>query len=237
VLSQQIVTVSNYNIEVYNNQAIVLGESEDAIPREITLEIPTRQGTPISWYDVFNEFPGKYVAGSSAIHLVQSNGSEVVGTIAISPLDPTILQINWDADTRPADTDLDSPGDRSSNGGRTLGTFDAIIDPQKIAPGHGMSNVVAGDRFLIVEDIGDPMNDDGPDAWKSSGGDDFYAKANDIIEWDGSQWVVIFEAAQETSTLIYQTNIYSGVQYVWNGVYWSKSFEGVYPLGKWRIVL
>ena len=100
-----------------------------------------------------------------------------------------------------------------------------------------MQNVVAGDRFLIVEDIGDINNEDGPDAWKSTGGVDFVAKANDIIEWDGTQWNVVFEAAQESHSNIYQTNIYSGVQYVWNGVYWAKAFEGVYNVGSWRIEL
>jgi hypothetical protein len=233
LLAQDIVTVTEYNIEVYNNQAIVLGKSESAIPREPTLEVPVRQGSPISWEEVFSYYPRKYVAGSSIIYLVQPNGSEIVGTVAISPLDPTILQINWDSDTRSPDNDLPSPGDRSSNGGRSLGTFDAIIDPQKVYPEHGMTALVSGDRFLIVEDIIDTsQNAVNMQAW---GG--FLAKANDIIEWDGTQWNIIFEAAQESSTLLYQTNIYSGVQYTWNGVYWSKSFEGVYSAGKWRIEL
>ncbi len=233
LLSQDIVTITEYNIEVYNNQAVVLGKSESTIPREVTLEIPIRQGTPISWEEMFSAYPGKYVAGSSTLFLTQPNGSEIVGTIAISPLDPTVLQINWDQDTRSPDNDLPSPGDRSSNGGRTLGTFDAIIDPQKVYPEHGMTALVSGDRFLIVEDIIDTsQNVPTSQAW---GG--FLAKANDIIEWDGTQWNVIFEAAQEADTLLYQTNIYSGVQYMWNGVYWSKAFEGVYSAGKWRIEL
>jgi hypothetical protein len=233
LLAQDIVTITEYNIEVYNNQAIVLGKSESTIPREPTLDIPVRQGSPISWEEVFSYYPAKYVAGSSTLYLVQPNGSEIVGTVAISPLDPTVLQINWDVDTRSPDNDLPSPGDRSANGGRSLGTFDAIIDPQKVYPDHGMTALVSGDRFLIVEDIIDTsQNNINVQAW---GG--FLAKANDIIEWDGTQWHVIFEAAQESSTLIYQTNIYSGVQYTWNGVYWSKSFEGVYSAGKWRIEL
>jgi len=239
ILSQDIVTVTDYNIEVYNNQAIVLGPTEDAIPREITLDVPIRQGSPIGWDQVFNQYPGKYTAGSSTLFLKQPNGSEVIGTIAINPLDPTILTVTWDSDTRTTN-DLLEPYDHNTKNranNMSAGTFDAIIDPQKVYPGHGMQNVNAGDRFLIVEDIGDVNNVDGPDAWKSTGGVDFIAKANDIIEWDGNQWNVIFEAAQESNTHIYQTNIYSGVQYVWNGVYWAKSFEGVYKAGSWRIVL
>jgi hypothetical protein len=239
ILANVVTTITDYNIEVYNNQAIVLGKNEDAIPREITLDIPTRQGTAIPWEELFEEYPGKYKAGSSTLYLQQPNGTFVVGTFAINPLDPTKISITWDNDTRTTN-DLLQPYDANTKtraNNMSAGTFDAIIDPQKVYPGHGMQNVVAGDRFLIVEDIGDPINQDGPDAWKSTSNVDFIAKANDIIEWDGNQWNVIFEAAQESNSNIHQTNIYSGVQYVWNGVYWAKSFEGVYNKGSWRIEL
>jgi len=178
--------------------------------------------------------------------LTQSNGTEIVGTVAISPLDPTILTVSWDSDTLNTNTGIDSNGNldtdpdydaAGSNRPNSPGTFDAIIDPQKVYPGHGMQNVTVGDRFLIVEDIGHVDNQDGPDAWKSSGGADFVARANDIIEWTGTQWNVIFNSSQESDTLIYQTNIYTGVQYVWNGVYWTKSFEGEYRAGSWRLEL
>jgi len=97
--------------------------------------------------------------------------------------------------------------------------------------------LAAGARFLIVENIGDIDNEDGPDAWKSTGGVDFVAKENDIIQWSGTQWQVIFEAAQSEDILVYQTNIYTGVQYKWDGVSWTKSFEGEYEEGSWRLRL
>jgi len=128
-------------------------------------------------------------------------------------------------------------GDMGFNQATARGKFDAIIDPQKVYPGHGMQDVNAGDRFLIIEDIGSEINDDGPDAWKSTLGADFIARANDIIEWSGTAWNVIFDSAQEPDTMIWQTNIYTGVQYVWNGVFWAKSFEGEYKAGAWRLDL
>lgn len=81
------------------------------------------------------------------------------------------------------------------------------------------------------------VNEDGPDAWKNTDNTDFIAEANDIIEWDGSKWNVIFSAEENKDTLIYLTNLYTGTQYKWNGVYWSKSFEGEYKKGDWRIGL
>lgn len=246
LLTKDTTTVSDYNIQVYNGQAILLGPHENVLSGSVTLEIPIRQGTPINWTDVFNEYPGEYRAGSSTLFLTQPNGTEVIGTIAINPLDETILTVSWDQDTLNTNTGIDSQGrfdtDPDYGAGDNYreaspGTFDAIIDPTKVYPGQGMKDVEAGDRFLIVEDIGDIINTDGADGWKSNSGADLIAKANDIIEWTGDEWTIIFNAAQETDTLIYQTNIYSGVQYVWNGVMWAKSFEGEYRKGQWRIEL
>jgi len=253
VLSKDIVTVTDYNIQVYNGQIELLGPTESSIPREPNFEVAIRQGQPLDWNMVFSLYPGKFVAGSSMVYLTQPNGSEVIGTVAVNPTDVTLLAVNWDTDTYPQDDDIVTTGDRSSSGGRSNGSFDAIIDPHTVYPGHGMQNVVAGDRFLIIEDIGSDVNfknndytgntgtatNNGPDGWKNANGTDFVAKINDIIEWQGDHWQVIFEAAQETDTHIYQSNIYNGnkVQYVWNGVQWAKSFEGQYKAGLWRIEL
>ncbi len=236
LLTREVVTITDYNVQVYNGQAILLNKSESSIPREPTLDIPVRQGAPLEWQSVFDKYPGKYVAGSSSIYLTQPNGTEVIGTIAISPLDPTILQISWDIDTLNTNTGIDSDGNLDTDQGygtnnlrsASPGTVDAIINPQTYNP----NSPVSGTRYLIVEDIGNEVNDQPAVAWG-----DLVAVANDIIEFDGTAWYVIFNSAQESDTLIYQTNIYTGVQYVWNGVYWAKSFEGEYRAGEWRLEL
>ena len=81
------------------------------------------------------------------------------------------------------------------------------------------------------------VNEDGPDAWKNTNGDDFIANTNDIIEWDGSKWRVVFNAEATKDTIVYLTNIYTNVQYKWNGIQWRKSFEGEYMRGRWRLEL
>ena len=81
------------------------------------------------------------------------------------------------------------------------------------------------------------VNEDGPDAWKNSDGTDFIAEENDIIEWDGSSWKVVFDAGSHSDQILYLTNIFTGTQYLWNGVGWAKSFEGVYRQGEWRLEL
>jgi hypothetical protein len=250
LLAREVVTITDYNLQVYNGQAILLASAESVVPREPTLDIPARQGTPIEWQSVFDNYPGKYIAGSSTMYLTQSNGTEVVGTVAISPLDPTVLTVSWDADTKPSDYLLNSDGVfyefdhasyESGNNYRSSspGTFDAIIDPTQVGPNDTKlftkyGALTAGRRYLIVEDIGAEANTTPSQAWGA-----IVAKANDIIEWDGSQWNVIFDAAyaQDQSWVVWQTNIYTGVQYVWNGVHWAKSFEGEYRAGEWRLEL
>ena len=92
-------------------------------------------------------------------------------------------------------------------------------------------------RYLIIEDIGNSSNTDGADAWKGNDDSDLIAYANDIIEWHDNKWNVVFDSAHKQDIIIYQTNIYTGIQYMWNGVSWIKSFEGEYLQGQWRIEL
>lgn len=236
LVSTVVTTSIPYNILVYGNQARLLGPNEPVRPHEPTLDITLKLGPDINWQELFSQQPGKYTAGSSRLYLTQSNGSQVVGTFAINPMDESILQINWNLDSLTTNTSI---GNYRPN---SPGTFDAIVNPQTYNPkrpaGEDTDQTIAvGTRFLLVEDIGDVENVDGATAWKSTADEDLVAQANDIIEWTGSAWSIIFNSSQETDVLVWQTNIYTGVQYLWNGVSWVKSFEGEYSSDKWKIVL
>jgi hypothetical protein len=245
MLARVNVTVSDYGLQVYNGQAILLGASESVVPREPTLDIPVRQGTPIDWNLIFNKYPGKFFPGSSRLYLMQLNGSEIVGTISLNPTDSTLLMINWDADTLTTNTGIDSAGNfdyevgysapayRNGQAGSqgSPGTFDAIINPLTYNPG----TIVAGRRYLIIEDIGDAQTL--ADGYQSQVWGDLIAHANDIIEYNGTAWRIIFDSTQDYSSTFAQTNIYTGVQYTWNNVSWIKSFEGEYQAGTWRLEL
>jgi hypothetical protein len=234
-------TTQNNRIEVYANNVILLNHGENVYPTEPTLDAePVRRGTPLSWLTFLASNPGKYVAGASMLYLTQPNGTYVVGTFAINALDETILTIEWNTDTLTGNTGIDSagklegyPGYNPSAGYRpnSPGTFDAIINPHTFNPiASGIP--AAGTRYLIIEDIGAPGVENNTLAWGA-----LIAVANDIIEWSGTEWNVILNANQETTTMIWQTNIYTGVQYLWDGVQWKKSFEGEYAPALWKIVL
>jgi hypothetical protein len=136
------------------------------------------------------------------------------------------MVLNIDSDTIPGNTII-----------LGRGTVDAVIDPEKFNP----DNIVLGTRYLILEDInisdqfGQPGYD-GPDAWKNTDLTDFQAHANDIIEWDGSSWSIVFDSAAVTA-VTYITNSYTGTQYKWSENSWSKSYEGIYEAKLWRLIL
>ena len=142
------------------------------------------------------------------------------------------LIVNWDPDTIPTNTLF--------NGVSTRGTVDYIIDPATFNP---TAIKITGLRLLILSDIGAVGQVDGADAWKSTGGADLVAQINDIIEWNGTQWNILFDASansnSEDSTVSFKfvTNLNTGVQYKWNGATWLLSFEGEYRKGTWNLSL
>lgn len=181
----------------------------------------------ISWRDVIESQPGVYLADISKIYLNNKDSQAVViGTITINPLDDTILSINWDADSFPQDSIISGPtGDRT--------TIDYIIDPSRFNPS---TIKTVGVRLLLLEDVGNPNATEGATAWKNLDGSNFIASANDIVEWDGSKWNIIFDSSDITS-VTYVTNLRTGVQYRYSDNSWLLSIDGEYSVGTWRIQL
>ena len=176
-------------------------------------------------------YPGTYQAGISRITLVRTfeNDLEITGTVTVNPLDEAEMIVDWDPDTYPDDSVISGPA-RNSN---AFTSIDYIIDPTRTNP---IDLKTPGVRFLILDDIGSADNTDGPDAWKNTNSSDFVASANDIIEWGGAAWVIVFDAG-ETADITYTTNLNTGTQYRWNGSDWLRSIDGLYPVGTWRINL
>ena len=238
LLATETTTITGYTIQVYKCQARLYDCTDGYVPLEPTLDIPVSTGSAVDWSELFQRYPGQYTAGSSQIYLQQPSGNFVIGTIAVNSLDTKLLQINYNPDTYPSNTGIDSQGYLStdvthynaavSRRPNSPGTFDAIINPQTYVP----TGITAGKRYLIIEDIGSSINDSPSTVWGP-----LVAYANDIIEYTGTAWHVIFNSNQEHDTMIWQTNIYTGVQYLWNGVSWVKSFEGEYTAAQWKIIL
>ena len=219
---------TNVATVTYENQGIYVEGNN------IKLIYKGKVGT-VDWRTLFEAMPGSYEPGISQIHLRRLDYQDVeyaiVGTFSTNPIDETQIVVNWDADSLPDNTVLTGPvGDRSN--------VDYIIDPATT----GTTALNLGSttpRVLILNPIGDSTNTDGPDAWKNTNGTDFVAQANDIIEWDGSKWHVVFDAsANDSSTdVVYITNLTTSKQYRWNNTEWLLSVDGEYPRGTWRLAL
>ena len=185
-----------------------------------------------SWRNVLDSHPGQYQDGISRIYLNKlDTDTSITGTFALNPLDETQIVVDWDTDTFPANTVITS-ADRASG---SLTSIDYIIDPTKTFPASKQQ----GTRVLLLGAIGDASNTDGADAWKNYDNTDLVASENDIIEWSGTSWSVIWDASATVNktTITYTTNLNTGVQYRWNGEDWLLSVEGQYPQGTWRVAL
>lgn len=81
------------------------------------------------------------------------------------------------------------------------------------------------------------LNTSGAVAWKNLDNTDFIADFNDIVEWDGAHWHIVFSAKASVNSIVYQTNLFSLKQLTWNGQHWEDTFEGRYRDGEWRVQL
>jgi len=180
----------------------------------------------VLWPAYIKSFPEIFESGITELRLKRKDmDTEIAGTVAVNSSNETELIVNWDADTLPSDTIFTGPtGDANK--------IHYIIDPLKTSP---VDLKQTGTRILLLgESIGDAENEDGADDWKNADGTDFVASANDIVEWSGTAWSVVFDASTYTGTA-YTTNLNTGVQYKWDDGEWILSFEGEYPNGTWRL--
>lgn len=179
-----------------------------------------KEGPQEPWRDIINVY-GNLVSGSSRISLELEDGNEIVGTVAYDPAHDTLLLWNPDIDTIPTNT---------------LDPINAIIDPLSSRPNKNLQDLAAGTRYLLVNDYVSEAGAQPYYNWLGVDNTPLEAYANDIIEFDGQHWSVVFDNRYETHVQ-YVTNLTTGTQYYWNGTNWSKSYEGYFPAGKWQLIL
>jgi hypothetical protein len=217
-ISKTVVTVDDYALMIQNNPANNGQYIGYLLPQGAAIDhIDTRKvqtTTPISWRQVFEKYPSQYKPTLSTLVIDKDNGTGLVGTIGINPLNETELYITFNPASLHSNSTVDG-----------VTYVDAIINPA-----HSLPNLLsANTRFIITEDV-DPKYFVNRDITA------FHANANDIIKFDGNNWSVVFNSQQHPEPL-YITNVYTMQQYKWTGTEWIKSVEGVYPVGDWRILL
>lgn len=159
---------------------------------------------------------GTLQTGVTEIRLHLPTGNELIGHVTYHPTDSSILLFDIIEDSVPTNT---------------LENVDAIINPINVKVDSNLLSPTAGTRYLLTDDIGSAINSEGSEVWGN-----IVANANDIIEYVGDRWVVVFDSNNINYTQ-YATNNNTGIQYRWTGEEWVKSVEGLYRGGEWSIII
>ena len=213
LVSQQKFTPLNYEVVFFGNVLTIYQAATETAEGVA--------GVKANWSGVVNVY-GKLTNGISQVRLKFEHVDgphEIVGTVAYDPTDSANLLFTPIASTLPANT---------------IDPVNAIIDPRTVTVDSGILSPAVGTRYLILNTIGADGTEDAP-AWAGAAGTTLLANANDIIEWNGAFWTVALDSA--TSSIQYVTNLKTSVQYMWNGMSWIKSYEGLYRAGNWSLVL
>lgn len=213
--TRQKITPFGYQTILIGNQLQII--SDKAVDSAVgTLNASVSQASNILWKDLVNVY-GALRPGISQIKLViPGTTNEVSGTVAYHPSDDRFLLFTVDADSVPTNT---------------LTALTKVIDPITQGPGAGLAAAASGQRYLLLDDIGSATNTDAADAWGN-----LVASKNDIVQYDGTNWSVSFDASG-TSTQQFVTNSTTSIQYKWDGTTWSKSYQGLFKGGEWSLVI
>jgi hypothetical protein len=216
--TRQLITPYGYQVLLLNNRLQLLKESAVVNAPNASEAVPSNPASNLLWPSVLGMY-GNFRPGISQIRLdIQWDDDDnvIVGTVVVDPTDARFLLYTPDSGTVPQNT---------------LAPVDAIIDPLQSGPGSGLAVAQTGQRYLLLDSIGDYDNPDPASAWGV-----LAANANDIVEYNGTAWQVSFDSEGATNSQ-YVTNINTDVQYRWIGTQWVKSYDGLYPGGEWSLVL
>lgn len=217
--TRQKITPYGYKLLLLGDQLQIVSTSQPFNPSNTSTDIAVSPHSCLSWTTILNMY-GKVRSGISMIALENDYlDTEIMGTITFNQENDNVLVFTVDEDTLPQNT---------------LNPVNSIINPTKKNPDNGLPAVATGQRYLIVEDIPHQLSSMSYAPWPGliNG-----AKANDIIEFDGTKWVISFNSGQSTDNLDLVTNITTGVQYRFVDGTWIKSWEGWYDQGNWRLII
>ena len=227
ILDNDLLLGTRQNITPYGYQVLLIGSKLQALREQQVIDQPNDSLTPpdspesnLLWHNVVGMY-GTLRDGISFVKLEQDDGSEVIGHVSYDPTDDRFLLFTVDPASVP---------------GNTLLPVLAVIDPLRSGPGAGLAAAVVGQRYLFTDATGS-FNDGYAEAWAGLNDQPLVAYANDIVEYDGTRWIISFDHTSSPDNIQYVTNITTEIQYEWTGSTWIKSYQGLYPGGAWTLVL
>ena len=227
-METQTITPNNYWVSIDGSEATLFKTAPTGTPAQSVYD----DGTTVkaNWNDLLEvispQSAGGSVAGASVdladiplttgstlqlnINSDIESTSLITGTIVRNSIDTAKLIFTVDADTLPSTTQAN---------------VTRIVNPTNNYPGDGtVAAVVTGQRYLLTNEIVG-------DNWGSLNAD-----VHDIIEYDGANWVISFDAST-VSTTQYVKNLYTNKQYKYENSSWTSTHEGQYNPGYWKLNL
>lgn len=200
-------------VTTFNDHTIVINQNVVKLTGPGGIEV-NENGKPFSWKTIFSKCGG-FRPGITQLVINPTDNIEDEEHLISGILDygSSENELLW----------FPNPSTLPLN---TIREINAIIDPVKTFPERGLSIPVIGTRYLLLSDIGNSI------AWGN-----IQAKKHEIIEWDGSKWVVAFNVELEKEKIHYVKNLYDNNQLIWNGKEWKYLVNGLYEQGFWRIIL
>ena len=189
-------------------------DGDRAILLNSTGGMTNQNGDPLSWANVLKPY-GELRLGISNLRLRRGNdigdlSQDIIAVIdGLDPVELNVATINIDSTTLP---------------NATISAVDAIINPTRSSPGRNLASAVTGQRYLVLEDVPNTI------AWGVTG-----ALANDIIQYNGSSWIVSFKSISNNNAVV--LNATTGLYYEWRNGQWISAVEGTYQNGWWRLYL
>jgi hypothetical protein len=170
----------------------------------------------IAWSTVLKEY-GQLDSGVSRLRLkyhgeVDDLNADVIGTLATVPNDTDNLTFTIDSATLPTNT---------------ITSVDRIINASTAKPGfNSIPASATGQRYLSLDGA------DSSSVWGIA------ISPNDIIEYNGTAWVLSFDASAG-NTREYVTNTTTSQQFKFdkNDKIWTDTYQGIYDAGYWRLEL
>ena len=177
-----------------------------------TASLVNTQGQNINWEELIEQTDENSLLKLNISNDTDSVENLVFGSVANHPTNASVLVFNLDSDTLPSDT---------------LSEVSMIIDPRGNYPGDGnLIDEAIGQRYLLANGV----NQEGYPGWNLAKP----AAINDIIEYNGTEWIISFDA-NAMSSVEYVTNTFTSVQYKWQSPNWISSYEGTYRPGYWNL--
>jgi hypothetical protein len=208
------ISPNNYEVELVGTEAKLYkdGGSAEANWNDL-LEVLSPQGSGTANANISIDNIPLTTASTLQLNIsnnVDNENTLITGLVARNSLDPSKLVFTLDADTLPS---------------TTLTDVTRIVDASKNYPGDGTLIAAAtGQRYLLTSEVQGNQ-------WGIT------ANTNDIIEYNGTGWVVSFNASTSVNqeSVHYVKNLYTNKQYKWENVQWTSTYEGKYNPGFWRL--